>query len=77
MLRTVCRLSFSDFSASSARSVLVRGADQLVDRGLDDVEFADLGGGIEHQIAQRLVLAADLGAERREQFFVEFERIVG
>ena len=50
---------------------------QLGDRGLDGVELADLGVGVEQQVAQRLVVAADLGAERGEQFLVEFERIVG
>jgi hypothetical protein len=50
---------------------------QLANRGLDGVELADLGIGIEHQVAQRLVVAADLGAERGEQLLVEFERIVG
>ena len=50
---------------------------QPADRVLDGVELADLGVGVEQQIAQRLVLAADLGADRREQFLVEFERIIG
>ena len=50
---------------------------QLGDRGLDGVELADLGVGVEQQIAQRLVVAADLGAERGEQLLVELERIVG
>ena len=44
---------------------------QLGDRGLDGVELADLGVGVEQQIAQRFVVAADLGAERGEQFLVE------
>ena len=77
LLSTVCRLIFSDFSASKARSVLLTGSTSLADRGLDGVELADLGVGVEQQIAQRLVVAADLGAERGEQFLVELERIVG
>ena len=51
--------------------------DQAADRVLDGVEFADLGVGVEQQIAQRLVLAADLGADGREQLLVELERVVG
>ena len=50
--------------------------DQPGDRVLDAVEFFDLGGGVEHQIAQRLVFAAELHAAGGEQFFVEFERVV-
>ena len=51
--------------------------DQLADGILDTVELADLGIGVEQQVAQRFILAAKLGAKRREQLFVEFERIVG
>ena len=51
--------------------------DQPGDRVLDGVEFFDLGVGVEQQIAQRLVFAAELRAEGGEQFLVEFERVVG
>jgi hypothetical protein len=50
--------------------------DQFADRALDGVELIDLAVGVEQQIAQCLVLAAELGAERGEQFLVEFERVI-
>ena len=50
--------------------------DKFADGILDTVELADLGIGVEQQVAQRFILAAKLGAKRREQLFVKFERIV-
>ena len=49
---------------------------QLADSILDGVELADLGVGVEQEIAQGFVIAAELGAKRGEQFFVEFEWVV-
>lgn len=56
---------------------LAQGVGEFADRGLDDVELGDLGVRIEHQVAQRLVVAAELGAKRGEQLLVELQRILG
>ena len=40
--------------------------DQLADRSLDGVEFADLVVGVEQEVPQRFVVAAKRGAEGRE-----------
>jgi hypothetical protein len=56
---------------------LAHRVDQLADRGLDDVELADLGVGVEQQVAKGLILAAELSADGREQLLVDVQRIVG
>ena len=47
--------------------------DQLADRALDDLEFADLVLGVQQEIADDLVLLAKLRRDREEQLVVEFD----
>ena len=49
------------------------GVDQLGDRDLDAFEFADLVLGVHQEIADCLVLLAELGSDRKEQLIVEFD----
>jgi len=47
--------------------------DQLADRVLDELKFADLVFGIDQKIADGFVLVAKLRCGREEQILVEFE----
>ena len=56
---------------------LADGINEPADGILDGVELANLGIGIEQEVAEGFVFAAKLGTQCGEQFFVEFERVVG